>query len=274
MGNGKRLARILKQYQSGKITKEYLKQLLKSGVLGKVTGIIGPFVVRYQNGKPIVSERPLFVKKSMSTASVQGRNNFASKVKFAKFLNNIPEIREIWENPDIKGCSSYSRLIKHNNIKNTLPTLSNIITPGKYHFNIDAVCSLDRNYNLIISRNSQTECGGTLLALIMPYNPVSRNFEMIFVKAPADSDEIILREEQKEICKKYRNFIVYQTVIRKKENTVEWSNTISAEIFIPAEKTTRSEKERVLFWLLIANEFLSEESAEKHRQRIYYSLRL
>lgn len=274
MGNENRLERILKQYQSGKITKEYLKQMLKRGVLGRVIGIIGPYVIRYRNGKPIISERPLFVKKSMSAASVQGRNNFASKVKFAKFLNNISEIREIWEHPEIKGRSSYSRLISHNNIKNTLPSLNNIITPDKYHFNIGAAFSLNSDYNLIVSRKTDAENHGTLLAVIMPYNQVSKNFEMLIVKAPADSDEIILSEEQKKICGQYSNFIIYQAIIRKKGNHLEWSNTMSAEIFIPAEKTSRSEEDRVLFWLIIANEFLGKESSGNHRRRLNYSLRL
>jgi hypothetical protein len=53
-------------------------------------------------------------KKSHTKMAVHGRNNFASVVKFAKGVNQIPGIKEIWKNSSFQGRNAFQKIIKNN----------------------------------------------------------------------------------------------------------------------------------------------------------------
>ena len=53
-------------------------------------------------------------KKSRTKKAVTGRHNFKSVVNFAKGINNIPVLKEIWSSSSLEGRNAYQKLIKYN----------------------------------------------------------------------------------------------------------------------------------------------------------------
>jgi len=272
MGAEKRAARLINQYERCKITKEELRRLLERGVLGYVKGIVGPFVLRYQNGKFVVSERAIVYDKSMTEASVNGRKNFSEKVRFAQFLYNIKEIKQIWSKADIEGTRAWNKIIKYNNIKGNHPTTNNIILPEKHQLGTGVVCTLKENYEIDIQSDEQTlHEEDKLFIILVPYDPVQRS----------DNDYDIMRvegnhlsPEQISICSKYRKYILYAAVI--KTNGKDWSDTTAVEgSFI--NKVSENNESLVLSWLLLVQRYLPKSDLQELtfvKKREIYQLRL
>jgi len=247
MARRKILRRIQDKYESSLITKEELRKLLEKGVVGRVTGVIGPFVIRYHNGKQIISERPKNFRMSMNSAAVQGRNNFAASVKFAGFLYKNEILREIWSKADIEGRRAWNRVQKYNHIYGTHPTQKNVITPGKCHFEISQGCTLEKDFSIRV-KEELAENKMPIIIMVY-YDPVKRSgqaFEMIYVN---DSK---LSEDQIEICKHYRKYILYSALFWKNGDKIEWSNTMVSEgIFNENNVVTRDYSEALLILLYL-----------------------
>lgn len=196
MARRKFLRRMQDRYESSLITKEELRRLLEKGVVGRVTGVIGPFVLRYHNNKLIISERPKIFRMSMSRAAVQGRNNFAASVKFAGFLYNNEILREIWNKADIEGRRVWNRLQKYNHIYGDHPTQENMITPGKYHFELNHICSLEKDFSIRLNEEFAVSENKKLLMVMVNYDPIKKSdqaFELFYV------NDLQLSEDQIEI---------------------------------------------------------------------------
>jgi len=223
------LEKALERYYLHKITKEELRCLLAKGVLGNITGILGPYVLRYHKGQHIISNRPFYFRMSMSEAAILGRNSFAARAKFAAFLNADPLLKLIWTLADMEGRNSWTKLCKHNHINGSAPATQNTITPKEHHFEIKQICSLEEN-NLIRIHNRISD--GILYAILVPFDPVDKNdnpFELIKFTASADEAELHLNNDQQNICKKYKKYVLYSAVIKQNGDTIEWSNTEASE---------------------------------------------
>jgi len=269
MAAAKRLARLLRQYESCRITKAELRHHLEKRVIGHVTGIVGPFVLRYQNGKLIISDRPLLFRKSMSPAWLAERNRFSARVKFAKFLNADKCIKSAWQNAETEGYNSWTKLLKHNNIRGTAPTTKNIITPGKYHFAVGKICSLGKDFSINRTENYSFNENYNLSVIIVPFDPVekiSESFEIFSVKGSS------LSKEQMALCSRYKKYIMYTAVI--KNDGSEWSNTVAIEGSFAEDK--KCDAEKVLDWLFYLERELrpgvlvrkSEVKTTKNRQKL------
>ncbi|MGA9293938.1 MAG: hypothetical protein WBV81_15190, partial [Ignavibacteriaceae bacterium] len=106
---------------------------LKEGMIfGKPSGKMKNVVYRIMNGQPFASKRPLKYNASKSKAAVSQRTKFAVAVEFAKFVNSIPALSNIWKKAEIKGTTSFNRIIKFNlkYVNEKSPTVNNLITPG------------------------------------------------------------------------------------------------------------------------------------------------
>ena len=105
--------------------------VLRKSILGQLSGTLGDTVFRIRNGKPIVYTRSKEYNISSSENLKDNRSRFALTVSFAKFINNIPLLKQIWMEADISGSNAYQKIIKHNVGKNTSAVLAknNIITP-------------------------------------------------------------------------------------------------------------------------------------------------
>lgn len=226
----KDIARLKAKFESSRITKEGLRRLLRSGVLGKVKGIIGPYVVRYQGDRPIISRRPLIYNASKTRASVLGRKNFTSEIRFARELNSMGILKELWKQSPVKGISPYHKMIFCNKMKNGLPSTENTITPPGNQLYYDNLCSLGADYSINISENAHSENNDRLIILLVPYDPVhksSPSFETIKIEiTPPSAENIELDQSIIEVLKKYKRFLIYSAVIRIDGNLILWSNTV------------------------------------------------
>ena len=87
---------------------------LTKAVLGELSGKIGSLIVRKVNGKQFVSLRPDHYKKSKSTKAIYEKNKFSAVVKFAKTINSIPQIKNVWQKSNVHGFSAYHKILKTN----------------------------------------------------------------------------------------------------------------------------------------------------------------
>ena len=100
--------------------------------MGEVTGTLGDTVRRKRYGKTVVYTRPGKYRISKSKQAKAGRNAFALSVAFAKNINSIPELKQIWQLAKLEGIVAYNRIIKYNKkyIEVDKLTTKNTITPG------------------------------------------------------------------------------------------------------------------------------------------------
>lgn len=105
--------------------------ILRKQLLGEVTGTLGDAIFRKRYGKTVVYSRPSKYRISKSKAAKEGRNSFALSVAFAKTVNSISELKQIWYLAKLDGVVAYNRVIKYNKgfIINDSLTTKNIITP-------------------------------------------------------------------------------------------------------------------------------------------------
>lgn len=244
----KMLKEVLRKYYNYKITREELRRMLRSGVLGKVTGVIGPFVVRYWKGRMIISNRPEYFHLCMSEAAVQSRNRFAAKVKFAKIINNDPLLRRIWTRSNMEGQSSWTKLLKRNDISGIAPTAVNTITPDDYSFTSEHSCTLDNECRIRINNSGNYDHLYILLVPFEPKDSKAEQFKIMKFNISAGVSELELNEEQKELCRAYNKYIIYCASLRISGNEIKWSNTVVSEGSIPVAYSESAAS--VLIWIL------------------------
>lgn len=157
---------------------------ITNSVLGLVTGKISTLVFRKMNGKNFVSVRPKKYKPCKSDVVIQSRSNFAAVINFAKNINSVPGIKEIWTNAKVKGTNSFQKIIKHNLklVNQGTLTTANKITPDGLFLKLNS------------SSINDSKLGLTL------YFPGSIN-----VKMPVHLFVVLY-------FKSYKNRILYQTV--------------------------------------------------------------
>ena len=83
-------------------------------ILAKPSGKVKNIVYRVMNGKTFASHRPLKYNASKSQVAVSQRSKFAVAIKFAKYVNSIPVLSNIWKEAEIKGTTSFNRIVKFN----------------------------------------------------------------------------------------------------------------------------------------------------------------
>ena len=104
---------------------------IKNRILGIPEGKLGNVVYRTMNGKTFASSRPANYNSSHSPKAKLNRNRFGIAIEFAKYVNSIPTLKNIWKSAKIKGTTSFNRIVKYNSkcIGEKSPTKNNIITP-------------------------------------------------------------------------------------------------------------------------------------------------
>lgn len=228
------------KYYSYKITRDELRRLLYGEPFGRVTGIIGPFVLRYHNNKLIISDRAVVFNPSQSAGSVKMRGNFSAQSRFAGALNNIEILNAVWTGAATDGISAYHKIFKKNKILNLYPSASNTITPPEAAISNNGFCTFNKDFSININPDSKFNTNDLLLVVAVPYEPYnvsSKPFEVINLLIDASEPELSIRfdEEQSAILKKYRRYVIYSAIIRCSGDTLEWSNTISEEGIIVSE---------------------------------------
>jgi hypothetical protein len=154
--------------------------IIKKNILGQVTGKIGNMVIRTVNGKSVASIRPANYNASQTPQAISNRKRFAVVVNFAKYINSIPLLSQVWYCAEVKSVSAFNKILKCN-LKlsgDHHPSVNNIITPPGYPVEINNVV-LNKNFiELGIIGNvgfaKQYEKISTV-AVIVFYDPIDQN---------------------------------------------------------------------------------------------------
>lgn len=257
---------LLRQIARPELTREELVRLVIALLpFGRIKGRIGKWVVRWHKDKPIISRLPDIFHPSQTQSSVKNREHMAAVVKFAKCLNQIPPIKEIWSKADLKGNSAFNRLISYNKKQFTdkIPSYRNIIAPPGGRLDLLNLSVSKEDKTFIINQNTPFRCGDILTAILIPYEPVDKNntdFQVIklYESSPATQLRIVLTEEQIRLCAQYKKYFVYVVLIRKSGRGISWSDTFSyGGIFSHIEL---SEKEGVIIYYFIPVYFIPVKS--------------
>jgi hypothetical protein len=217
---------------------------IHKNIWGQLSGRIGNTVVRVRNRKAIVYSLPRKYKPADSAKLQAERGKFGLTIQFAKFINNIPLLKQTWRKADINGTNAYQRIIKYNAGKNTSAafTKKNIITPpgipllikevSLTHFGISTVLEMFKG------TNSSYLPPFTACAVIYFYNPVNeKDIVYSLITISTIIDEIIDGEEFSitlppvpeylNAVNNYKNSIIYMAIIKEESpvNNLIWTST-------------------------------------------------
>lgn len=214
---------------SGLLTKNELREVIRS--LGcKVTGVVGPFVLRYKNNKLIISYRPVNFQMSGSQKAQNARRIHGAATKFAKFIYNIEPLKKTWKDANLLGHNVFNKIIKYNkkNLVDGIPSEKNILCPSGFQIGLENIVSW-QNGKIKIEK----ECESNLVIVLIPYDPIDQShssFECINIHcSPAAEGEIHLTDEQLTVCRKYKRFTLYAAAIEEVDGNTIWSNTITQQ---------------------------------------------
>lgn len=226
---------LLNQILKPGLTREQMEQEVYSlfPVLC-VTGKIGGWIIRWRNGKPIISRQASSYNSSQTEKSIANRNSLAAATYFASPLNKVEMLKEIWNQARVEGNCAFRKIIKYNKkyFVDNHPSINNKITPGEHQLDMDAAISFNFAKTLKINCNSR-KLNDTLIIALVPFDPIKsgiKEFEVITLSLSLTDDvEINLSEKQLNICKKYKKYILYSAIVRKNASEITWSNTVVTE---------------------------------------------
>ena len=209
---------------------------LDKSVLGFVSGKLGEFVFRRMNGKKFVSLSPDKYRISQSNEAKKGRANFAATVKFARFINSIPELKEIWSGAKVEGTNSYHRIIKYNakSVNSGKLTASNKITPDGLQLTISSISLKEKNIlelNISLSPDKLNFPAVLYLIFVFDNKEILYQHTVIEKEAPEYTLNIRLNNMIINNLKGSPNMLLYGTVIGNKLNREEifWTSTATIE---------------------------------------------
>ncbi len=227
---------------------------LKGGSLGRTSGKLGNKVYRVMNGKNFVSYRPDKYNISQSKAAVSHRTKFSVMIEFAKYINSISTLKQIWNAPRIKGTTSFNRIVMFNSklVSDSSPTIHNIITPSssiatkniihfplkEFHFSKEA-----RIIKIVMMNSSslfEYNLEYTLTFVLMCLEPKRKSnkyftldhFEESYtINKNLSEIDIDLNEELNSKLNKYKKIIIYFSASRKVEGRLKyiWSSSFAKE---------------------------------------------
>lgn len=120
-------------------------------IFGNPSGKFGQSIFRNRYGKIVAYSKPANQRVSKSEAAKEARKQFALTVAFAKIINGMSVLSEVWRNAKMPGTSAYHKIIKHNNSLTSGKglTIKNIITPPCNYSAIDEIHKT--KYGVIVS---------------------------------------------------------------------------------------------------------------------------
>ena len=220
---------------------------IEGEILGKIKGKLGSIVFRKLNGKTVLSARPVKYKAAKTKPAKKTRAKFALTVSFARFVNSIITLKEIWTKAAIPGTNSYQKLIKHN-LKITDEdslTVKNMITPPGIPLMIEKLIlnndGISFTINLDNSRqNNELTFPFQVYSILYFSEPktmidLQNFFEAAGAAASSDENKYIfkvqikLNNKQLSLFNKYNECIIYIAIISglSNSNEVNWSSTFS-----------------------------------------------
>jgi hypothetical protein len=221
----------------------------KRQTLGEVTGTLGNLVRRKRYGKTVVYLRPGKYHKSKSLEAKAGRNSFALSVAFAKKVNSIPELKQVWQLAKLEGVVAYNRVIKYNKnfIEENSLTLNNIITPTGIYLLIKEFFLSQNQISLLLDLN-QVELKKLLqfpfqlhyvLFTSNPNNSADKPYEILIISRSIDQSstdntyliDFIMDTFTQHILSRYNKVICYVAASKfsGKKKEIFWTSTVAKE---------------------------------------------
>ncbi len=232
---------------------------IKNRILGNPEGKLGHVVYRTMNGKTFASTRPERYNSSHSPKAKLNRNRFGIAIEFAKFINSIPNLKEIWKSAKIKGTTSFNRLVKYNSkyIREKSPTKNNIIVPYEnvssnnifkfpfqsFHFSKNAgMIKIVMHDN---AKDFKYDMDYDLTFVFMFFEPKRKSDKYFLLdhlvktfNITEDLEEINIDLDKSFLLKlnKYKKLVIYFSSLREVGGRLKyvWSNTLALEFDISA----------------------------------------
>ena len=226
--------------------------IVKKQFFGQVTGKIGDVVQRNRYGKTVAYMYPSKYKVSQSAQAKEGRSKFALSVAFAKAVNSVQELKQIWKTAKLDGVVAYNRVIKYNRnfISGSRLTVNNIITPEGNKLNINSLdiskTSLSVNF-LLFDKGSAPlfNIPLNIYYVLYFYNPKIKPSEELALYSGVENytsakdinssiAEIKFNSTNLASIERYKNLIVYFSVSKTayKRNEIYWATTYAKEFIL------------------------------------------
>ena len=230
---------------------------VNDNILGNLSGRLGNIVFRKMNGKSFASIRPKKYKPAKSEEAVKTKNKFATVVKFASYINSIPEIKTIWKSSALNGKRGYNTIITINQSllskdllkdKETLINIDNIIVPKGMDINLS---HFNNEYDSISISYSLNELSDQALNINLiksffifcfqlPVDPVSPSLKFshstyeVAGNNPDGEYEFSLNfsQEIRDLMDQYKSSILFYTsvFINSKGNIINWITSTAKSI--------------------------------------------
>lgn len=165
--------------------------IFKNSLLGSISGKAGNVIVRRRNGKDVVYSVPETYNVSQSEKALLARRKFANTVEFAKAVNSLPQLANVWKSAKVKGTNSFQKIIKYNSpyISNSGLSVNCSITPNGIGFTAPSIL-LDEN-NLKFAAVLLEEAAPTFDQLvIILYFPQSPSIRLISLTSDSELEQI------------------------------------------------------------------------------------
>ncbi len=225
---------------------------IQENPLFAINGKIGKYVVRKFNGKKVTACRPSHYKKTKSKHALLNQDKFSLVSRFAKQINSIPTLSNIWKKSKLKGFSAYHKIIKAN-IKlaeaNSLCVFNLIVPPTPHSFVADVSLSNDRlifNINHLQFKNLLTQNDRFNLFVILSVTKSTKSHkrksspELVFYSFVIENNTIMsslqikLEKSIIDCIEQCGKCLLFSTLVWKSNNKLEWNSSFSKVIQQPA----------------------------------------
>ncbi len=81
-------------------------------ILGQAQGVVGDVTFRKRNGKTFLAAKPASFTPGMDVKSVARRGKFSVTIKFAKSINSIPLLKNLWKADAPSGVTTFNYITR------------------------------------------------------------------------------------------------------------------------------------------------------------------
>ena len=216
-------------------------------ILGDLHGKMGEQIFKMRYGQQFSHPAPSKHKMSNSAAFKNEQSKFGLTVRFAKIINSVEELSNVWRVAAVPGVNCYQKIIKNNlaYTKKDRLTLSNIITPaGNDYPSISGITFGNNSIKFVVKlmNNENRNFFGLahkFFAIIFLYEPKLSNtdpyvfiaYQKEFDAQSSDTFEVELAGYSAPISQYNKGMLFTSAVLLQANgNKKYWTSTLAAEL--------------------------------------------
>ncbi len=226
--------------------------IVKSNVIGNLSGRLGNLSARTVNGKTVLSARPASFNASNEPIFIVIRSKFAVTAKFSSKVISLSTLNAIWKKVKHPPHSSFHEVFKVNFPYSSVdrPTVYNVLTPssGGFPLPVQSSSVVADNVSVELLKLSDASVftpeevnlsANGMVCYFSPLNPADPKFQIItlndeipnYVFNQSFESNIALNVIQQNIAAKYQNSILLFAVASKNSEgkVIQYSTTYSKE---------------------------------------------